>query len=116
MGKKKVIIIRGGLGDPKVYEVDMRKIIRKKDLRENIYLARGDIVYVPQTVLANVNAVMAQVTTFLSPIVLLESAIINYPAAKSVIEDGRLPGTTSTTTTTRSDGSSETSFSETRPE
>ncbi|MHA2283549.1 MAG: polysaccharide biosynthesis/export family protein [Promethearchaeota archaeon] len=91
-GKQKVIIIRGGIGNPQVFEVDIGKILEKHDLTENIFLARGDIVYVPRTALASINSVLAQVNTILSSVVLAQSAIIQYPATKSVIKEGRLPG------------------------
>jgi polysaccharide export outer membrane protein len=99
-GKHNIFIIRGGFGDPQVFEIDVDKIFEEKDLSQNINLVRGDIIYVPKTVITKINTVLGHVNTFLSTIVLFESAVTQYPATKSVLTKGRLPGTTTITTTT----------------
>ncbi len=90
-GKHKVILIRGGLGQPQMLEVDIKKILKEGDLSGNIDLARGDIIYVPKTFMTNVSTILAYVNSFLSSVVLLESGITLYPAAKSVLTTGHLP-------------------------
>jgi polysaccharide export outer membrane protein len=90
-GKNKVILIRGGVGDPHMLEVDIDKITKKGDLSENIYLARGDIVYVPETLMTRIEIVLAHINSFLTTAVLAESAIVLFPDVKSVLTKGRLP-------------------------
>lgn len=115
-GKSKVLVIRGGLGNPQIIEVDIDKILKQYDLKENIYLSRGDIVFVPTSLMGNINAVLAQATRFLSPLILMESGIINYPATLSVIKHGRLPGGTTNSTFTGSNGETSTSTETSVPE
>ena len=111
-GKHKVVLIRGGLGDPEMFEIDIDKILAQGDLKENIYLARGDIVYVPETFMTQVNTVLANLSNILSPIVLLESGITMFPAVKTVVRTGQAPDIISTTSSTstiiKADGSVET--------
>lgn len=102
-GKDKIILIRGGLGDPKMFEIDIEKILKQGDLKENVYLARGDIVYVPETLMNKVNTVLANVSNFLSPLVLLESGIALYPTVESVITKGRVPDTETVASSTTKD-------------
>ena len=97
-GKHKVILIRGGLGDPQMLEVDIKKIAKEGVLSENIYLARGDIVYVPESIMNRIDTILARINTFLTTAVLLESAITLYPDVKSVLTKGRLPDIQTVTT------------------
>lgn len=49
-----VIIVRGELGALKGYRIDLNRILKKGDIRLNIELKPGDIVYVPKTFIADV--------------------------------------------------------------
>jgi polysaccharide export outer membrane protein len=90
-GKRKVFLIRGGLNDPQMFEVDIDKMLEEGDLTENIFLTRGDIIYVPKSLLTKFNTVLATVNNILSPLILLQSGITLWPATKSVLSTGRLP-------------------------
>jgi polysaccharide export outer membrane protein len=103
-GKHKVILIRGGLGDPHMLVVDINKIVKEGDLSENIYLARGDIVYVPTTLMTHINTIMAYINNFLTTAVLLESGITLFPDVKSVLTKGRLSDIETESTTVTIDG------------
>lgn len=96
-GKHKVILIRGGLGEPQMLEVDIDRILKKGDLSENIYLSRGDIVYVPKSLMTHIDTVLAHINRLLTTAVLLESGITLYPPVKSVLTKGRLPDTETVT-------------------
>jgi len=50
---------------PKIFEVDYEQMIVRGDISKNVFLAEGDIVYVPPTVLA---AIALKVEEFVRPI------------------------------------------------
>jgi len=72
-GKKtSVLLIRGDLKNPELKAVNLQRTLSKGDLRENISLARGDIVYVPRTTIANVDRFFMHLNTILGPLLDLE--------------------------------------------
>src|SRR5206468_4712380 len=70
---RNVLLIRGGLGDPKIQTIDTNLITRKGSVSENVALQPGDIVYVPKSLIANVTKFFQDITTILAPFVLAES-------------------------------------------
>ena len=47
--RRSVMIIRGELGSQQGIRIDVRQILKKADISQNIDLEPGDIVYVPKT-------------------------------------------------------------------
>jgi len=82
---KSVLIIRGGLGDPKILTVDVDKITRPGGIGQNIPLERGDIVYVPRTFVADAVNFFKTITSILTPVVLASSGIVLGPSVKSIL-------------------------------
>lgn len=56
-----VIVIQGGLTNPKGVRVNLNRAIMKADMFQNIVLNPQDIVYVPKKFIANVNYVVSQI-------------------------------------------------------
>ena len=52
---KSVILVRGGLENPKPQRFNLSRAIRNGDLKENIVLESEDIIYVPKKYLADLN-------------------------------------------------------------
>ncbi|MGB2630624.1 MAG: polysaccharide biosynthesis/export family protein [Candidatus Omnitrophota bacterium] len=48
-------IVRGGFDDSKIIRVNLARLIHKADISQNIYLEEGDIVYVPETEIEQLN-------------------------------------------------------------
>ena len=59
---RNVVIIRGGPNNPKPMSLNLSKTIKKGDLTQDISLQTEDIVYVPKTIIANVNYFVSQFT------------------------------------------------------
>lgn len=59
---RSVIVIRGGTKNPKPISLNLAKTLKKADLTQDITLESEDIVYVPKTVIANVNYFVSQFT------------------------------------------------------
>lgn len=55
---KSVLVIRGELGYQKGIRVDLGRILKKADIGQNIELQGGDIVYVPQSFVVNIERVL----------------------------------------------------------
>lgn len=51
-----VLIIRGGLENPKVITINMKKFIKEADLRQNIALRSGDVIFVPRTLIGDIKS------------------------------------------------------------
>jgi polysaccharide export outer membrane protein len=51
---RSIIVIRGELGSHKGMRLNLKRILKKGDIAQNIELKPGDIVYVPRTFIANV--------------------------------------------------------------
>lgn len=92
--KSNVLLVRGGLGDPKLVTIDVDEIVDATPGAANAVLEPGDIVYVPKTIMSNVVRFFQDITTILTPFVLAESGIILGPIASQVLTKG----TTSTGT------------------
>ena len=85
---KGVLLIRGGLGDPKSITVNVRDIVDGQ-VAQNVVLQPNDIVYVPKSFIANVTKVFQDIATILTPIILAESGIVLVPGVSSVLRTGK---------------------------
>lgn len=52
---KNVVVIRGNLSNPEVFVLDLHKVLKNMDLSQNIMIEPRDVIYVPRTVIAEVN-------------------------------------------------------------
>jgi len=71
--RKSVLLIRGGLENPKLVKLNLDDALKKGDLSQNVYLQNGDIIYVPATFIANVSRFFEHLSKIISPIVSMES-------------------------------------------
>ena len=46
---KNVLLLRGGLSNPRYVELDVKEMLRGKDRRGDLLLEQGDIIYVAST-------------------------------------------------------------------
>jgi protein involved in polysaccharide export with SLBB domain len=59
-------IIRGDMSRPEILPVDMRALLKKADHSQNILLASRDVVYVPRTVVGDMQAFIAEISPILN--------------------------------------------------
>ncbi|MBD3379938.1 MAG: hypothetical protein GF408_05690 [Candidatus Omnitrophica bacterium] len=54
-------IVRGDYDDPKIVRANLDRLIHRADISQNVYLMEGDIVYVPETEIENLNYALRKV-------------------------------------------------------
>ncbi|OGD78342.1 MAG: hypothetical protein A2Y64_04235 [Candidatus Coatesbacteria bacterium RBG_13_66_14] len=61
-----VKVIRGGLSNPEIINVDLYAVIHEGDFSQNITVQTGDIIYVPKTALYEWNEILSRIFPSLS--------------------------------------------------
>jgi polysaccharide export outer membrane protein len=69
---KSVMLIRGSLDNPEVKVLDINAVIKKGDVSQNLEVKPQDIVYVPKTIISDVNYFLTQL---LGPLTSSSSAV-----------------------------------------
>lgn len=69
---KNVLVIRGDLSSPKVFNLNLHKVLKRTDLSQNLTIEPKDIIYVPRTVVSEVSYILTQL---LSPLTSSSSAV-----------------------------------------
>lgn len=64
-----VLLVRGGLSEPKLYTVDVEAIFSEGDMGQMVFLQQGDIVVVPTRTITNASRFFREVSGVLSPFV-----------------------------------------------
>jgi len=70
--QRSVLLIRGGMKDPILKKLDFESALSNGDLKDNFVLQRGDIIYVPRTLIANVDRFFGHLSTILAPVISME--------------------------------------------
>jgi polysaccharide biosynthesis/export protein len=69
--KENVFLVRGGLDAPEPVKLDLQSTVEMGNVKENIALQQGDIIYVPATRIANVSRFFRYLQSILIPVALL---------------------------------------------
>ncbi len=93
---RNVLVIKGGLVDPTLHLVDAKAITKEGLLENNIPLETGDVVYIPETVMASAERYFEFASTVLQPILSLESGMVLGNTVKDILT-GESAGNTGTT-------------------
>ncbi|MEW6066915.1 MAG: polysaccharide biosynthesis/export family protein [Nitrospirota bacterium] len=86
--QKNILLIRGGLNDPDLITLNIEKVFKEHDMTQDIYLQKGDIIYVPATTIANVSRFFNYLSSIISPIVQTETGIFLGQQIESAGESG----------------------------
>ena len=71
-----ILVVRGGLGNPTLMTVNFNDIVDGRPEVPNALLESGDIVYVPRTAISNVARFFQDISSIITPFVLVESGYI----------------------------------------
>ena len=69
--RSQVVVVRGDIKNPQIYQVDVLAMMEGKSL-EKLVLQKGDIVYVPRTLIADWNVFLNQLLPSFQAIVLVD--------------------------------------------
>ena len=84
-----VLIVRGGLANPKIIKVNVDEITKRGKVAYNVPLKAGDIVYAPKSLIANVASFFDYLSRIVSPLVIYETGITQLPDVKAVFNSGK---------------------------
>jgi protein involved in polysaccharide export with SLBB domain len=62
-------IVRGDISKPTVISVNLKRLIEQGDQTQNLYLANGDLVYVPKSFVGDINKFMQQISPLIRLII-----------------------------------------------
>ncbi len=87
----KVLLLRDEKGMPKVtiLNLEIKKMIKNEKIYKNVPLKNGDIVFVPPSLIANVERFMVRFSNIIEPFTSLERAIIFWPQVIDALEGKR---------------------------
>ncbi len=88
-----VLVISGGIADPTLKLVDLGGILYRGELEHNISITRGDIVYVPTTIMASAERYFDFAVKALQPVLSAESAVILGGATINTLQGKTTTGT-----------------------
>jgi polysaccharide export outer membrane protein len=80
-----VALIRGDLDSPQIYLLDVKALISDGDMRQNMLLQRGDVLYVPRSFISNVDAFFEHMHVAIRPVVEIERGIALWPAVEDAL-------------------------------
>lgn len=81
-----LLIKKGAQGNTAVFSFDLDRILKFGDHSQDRMLKNGDILYVPATAIADLNAFITQFVPIISTIVNLESGIVLWPQVKDALK------------------------------
>ena len=84
--KKKVLLVRTKERTAAVTALNIRDMLKKGEISQDMYLKNGDIIYVTPTFIANLTRFMTQFNNIINPFVNLERGIVLYPDAMDVLK------------------------------
>ncbi len=80
-----VVLIRGGLKSSNAVTLDLKKAIKEGEMADNVAIEKGDIIYVPPMLIADISRKFKYIYRILLPVVLLENGIALEPQVERVL-------------------------------
>ncbi len=90
--KSSIMLVRGLGAEAEVRKLDLESVYKEGSFEDNIYLQGGDIIYVPQNILTNMEDFLTHLSIFMRPLIDTERAVILWPQFIDVIEGDTTPG------------------------
>ena len=80
-----VVLVRNKQGNPDLYRLNLDEFFEGAKLGPNMSLQPGDVLYVPRTFVADMDAFFGHVLKALFPLVMLEQAIVLGPSVRDAV-------------------------------
>jgi len=84
--KSNILLIREGGDEGEVFKLDLEKVYKKGDKEDDIYVQGGDIIYVPESFLADAEDFANHVSRLIRPFLDVERSVILWPTFTDVLE------------------------------
>lgn len=87
--RKSIVLLRGNLSEPGIMRINITTehlLDRNSFAMANLALQRGDILYVPSKLMADVERIAVRLSNILDPLLKVERGIILHDAVKDVLE------------------------------
>ncbi len=84
--KSSIMLVRETDEGTRVVKLNLEKVYRDGEANDNIYLQGGDILYVPQNVVTNLEGFIQHVSIFMRPFLDTERGVILWPTFADVLE------------------------------
>ena len=91
--EKNILLIQSENGKAVIKALNLRNILKGKNLTQDVYLRNGDVVYVLPTIIADVQRFMNRLYSIITPLVNIESGIVLYPQVRDVLRGKETTGT-----------------------
>ncbi|HDH04989.1 MAG TPA: polysaccharide export protein [Nitrospirae bacterium] len=70
--QENVLLIRGGVNTTELVTLNLEEALKEGDLEQNGYVRKGDVIYVPATIIANVSRYAQHISKIIAPMLSLE--------------------------------------------
>jgi len=84
--ERNVLLIRGDKKKPDLKLLDLKAVLKKGEISQNLSLKPGDVVYVPATVIASVERFFKRIYTVILTITAMEYGIAIEPLVEDVLK------------------------------
>lgn len=84
--KSSILLIRGGEEEGEVFKLDLEKVYKKGDKRDDMYVQGGDIIYVPDSFLTDAEDFAGHISRLVRPFLDIERGVILWPTFVDVLE------------------------------
>ena len=84
--RQSILVLRGNLSRPEIMTIDAKSILSKSNFSANIPVRHGDIIYVPSSVIADVERFAVRLSNILEPYLQVNRGIILTDVAIDVLK------------------------------
>jgi len=84
--KSSIVLVRETEEGTRAVKLDLEKVYKDGEPDENIYVRGGDIIYVPQSILTNMEDFLQHMAVFMRPLIDTERSVILWPTFVDVLE------------------------------
>jgi protein involved in polysaccharide export with SLBB domain len=77
--RSSIMLVRSNGAEPEIHKLDLEQIYEEGIFTDNPYLQGGDILYVPENLLTNIEDFVQHLTVFMRPLLDVERGVILWP-------------------------------------
>ncbi len=86
---RSIVMVRGDLDRPQISLLDTKDLTSGNGLEKNVMLDSGDILYVPDRLISNIDTISTCLHTIIRPVPEIESGTFSELASEDTLEAGK---------------------------